>query len=91
MHGVRTHPNIKVNHQIHDVISLDSVSQVTIFKQKNCVEIFLSRKANISFSLVATGNCASSHDAKSPALKAIACSSKLYEQHFVFSRCRGQP
>ena len=38
VHGFRKHPEIKVNHQMDDVISLCSASQVTIFKQKHCVE-----------------------------------------------------
>ena len=35
--GVAKQTKIKVNHQMNDVILLDSVSQVTIFKQKHCV------------------------------------------------------
>ena len=77
VHGVLKHPKIKVNHQIDDVILLDVASQVTIFKQKDCVEIFVSRKANILFILVATGNHAASYDEKSPASKAIMCSKKI--------------
>ena len=36
--GVRKQPKIKVNHQMDDVISLDSASHVTIFKQKDHVK-----------------------------------------------------
>ena len=38
VHGVRKHPKIKVDHQIDDVIFLDSALQVNIFKQKDCVD-----------------------------------------------------
>ena len=74
--GVRKHRKIKVNHQMDDVISLDSSSQATIFKQKDCVKK-LARNANVALTLVATGNCAAIYDAKSPVLKAIKGSNKI--------------
>ena len=43
-YGVQNRPKTKVNHQMNDAISLDSVSQVTIFNQKDCVDkIFISK------------------------------------------------
>ena len=36
--GVQNCPKIKFNHQTNDVVSLDSSSQVNIFKQKDCVD-----------------------------------------------------
>ena len=45
MHGAKNLPKIRVNHQMNDVILLDSASQVTIFKQKDYVEIiFISKR-----------------------------------------------
>ena len=43
VNGVRKHPKIKVNHQMDDVILLDSASQVNIFKQKDCAEKNISK------------------------------------------------
>ena len=77
MHGDQKYPKIKVKHQMDDAISLDSTSQATIFKQKDCVEKKLSRKAKFSFTLGATGNHVASHDAKSPASKTITFSTRI--------------
>ena len=44
VHEISNQPKIRVNHQMEDVILLDSVSQSTIFKQKDCVDnIFISK------------------------------------------------
>ena len=44
VHEITKHPKIKVNDQMYDAISLDTASQVTIFKQKYCVDkIFISK------------------------------------------------
>ena len=77
VYGIEKQPKIKVNHQMDDVIFLDSASQVTIFKQKDCIDKFLFRKANIVFILVATENHVAIYDVKSTASKAITSSTKI--------------
>ena len=76
VHGVRKYPKIKIDHQMDNVIFLDSALQVNVLKQKDGAEK-ISRKASIALNLVATGNHAASNYVKSPTSTAITFSTKI--------------